>query len=128
MTRPDGLKAPGERLWDQVLDGLPDGWELDERELAVLELAARQADVLADLEEVVERDGPMATGSTGQDVVNPAVVEARQARLAIDRLLGKISLPVPEKDGETANSTRARAGARQRRVQDARRKARRGAA
>lgn len=124
---PEGLDDAGRALWQSIMGGLPDGWELDERESALLDLAARQADVVAELEAVVEREGTMTTGSTGQPVVHPAVAEARQGRLAIDRLLGKVALPAPEKDGaETSASERGRQAANARWGDEARRRARAG--
>ena len=99
MKPPKTLGAAGSDLWITIHAGLLDLWELDEREAAVLALACRQADVVADLETAVKSDGVMVKGSTGQPTVNPAIVEARQGRLAIDRMLGKIVLPQPEKAG-----------------------------
>src|SRR5437870_5362254 len=80
MTAPKGLGTTVRALWRSVANGLPEGWELDERERAILTLAARQADDLARLETAITRDGAMTTGSAGQPVVNAAITEARQAR------------------------------------------------
>lgn len=129
MKPPKALKAAGTNLWKTIHAGLPEGWELDEREAAVLALACRQADVVADLEAAVKSDGVMVKGSTGQPTVNPAVVEARQGRLAIDRMLGKIVLPQPEKaGGETSASELGRHAAQARWTRTRVRQARRGAA
>lgn len=111
MVAPDGLGDAGRRLWDSIAGGLPPDWRLDERECELLGLAARQADTLAALEALVEAEGLTTTGSTGQVVLHPAVAEARQARLSIDRLLGKIVMPAPEKSGETGSSAHARTAA-----------------
>jgi hypothetical protein len=56
----------------------------------------------------------MVEGSKGQPTLHPAISEARLGRQTIDRLLGKINLPAPEKagdDGEDAASQRARKAA-----------------
>lgn len=53
-----------------------------------MRLAARQADDLQRLEAAIKVDGVSVPGSAGQPVLNPCVQEARQARLAINRLLG----------------------------------------
>ena len=106
MKAPKGLREAGTAVWNSIYEGLPDNWELDEREAAVLELACRQADVVADLEAAVT-DGVMAKGSTGQVVVHPAIIEARQGRLAINRLLGQIVLPAAEKSGGETSGQRA---------------------
>lgn len=130
MTAPDGLDTAGVALWDAVLEDLPEGWELDSRELSVLELAARQADVVAALEAVVTEEGEMTTGSTGQPAVHPAIPEARQGRLAIDRLLGKIVMPAPESgsEGATGATTKAQRAADARWREQAIREARGGTA
>lgn len=121
---PAGLGEAGRELWASIMAGLPDSWEFDERESALLLLAAKQADVVANLEKVVEDDGLMATGSTGQPIVHPAIAEARQGRQAIERMLGKVTLPLPEKDGETSASGHGRQAANARWADEARRKAR----
>lgn len=100
---PAGLGNAGRALWRQIARALPDGWELDEREEAILRLAARQADDLSRLETAISKDGAMVLGSAGQPVVNPAITEARQGRLAIGRLLGTLALP----DGEAEKGTTA---------------------
>jgi hypothetical protein len=117
----------GQALIAAIEGGLPDSWELDEREEELLKLAAAQADVVHELEKLVERDGILTTGSTGQVVLHPGVAEARLGRLAIDRMLGKLSMPAPQKaEGESMASQRARKGgvakwARRDRVEERRR-------
>jgi hypothetical protein len=115
---PRGLRAPGKRLWRAISGDLL----LDERELALLEMAARQADDIAALEAEVRRDGVTATGSMGQPRVSGALAELRQARLAVARLLGQIDLP----NDETASdaSRRGQSAAQKRWASDTRRKVR----
>jgi phage terminase small subunit len=108
-STPKGLGNAGRALWRQIAGGMAEGWELDERELALLTLACRQRDDLSRLETVIGKEGVMATGSTGQPVVHPAVLEARQARLAINRLLGALELPDAD---ETPRSDAGRHGQR----------------
>src|SRR5215211_2823845 len=93
MAMPRGLGDRGKALWRSTMAGLPKGWELDERETQILTLAVRQADDLRRLEIAIRRDGAMVPGSQGQPVLNPAIGEARLARLAITRLLGELKLP-----------------------------------
>lgn len=120
MRAPAGLGSRGRALWASVWKGLPDGWELDEREVANLTLAARQADDVAALERAVKRDGRMVAGSAGQPRLHPAVIEIRQGRLAVARLLGELELPDAEEEPRTASSRRAQhaAQARYQRVAD----------
>jgi hypothetical protein len=116
-------------LWRSVTAGLPDDWELDERELAVLTLAARQADDVAALERALKRDGVTVAGSAGQLRVNPLVPEVRQARLATGRLLGQLSLPDEQAQPRTDAGRRGQKAAQARWAREAdKRERRRGAA
>jgi hypothetical protein len=68
-------------LVESITDGLPPGVELDEREQAILDLAARQADAVAGLEADVAERGIRVPGSRpGHEALNPALSEARQER------------------------------------------------
>src|SRR5829696_5871652 len=95
---PDGLEKAGRRLWR----GIVAEFELDSRELLVLEQAARQADAVA----AIEASGLVGPGSKGQMRLSPTVTELRQARLAVSRLLSDLELPAP--DEETGVSRRGR--------------------
>jgi hypothetical protein len=114
MKTPEHLSDAGATLWEAVTSGIPEGFELDDRETAQLDLAARQADDLARLEAVISEEGATAVGSTGQPVVHPAIGEARQGRLAISRLLGVLDLADEDGDVGTAASRRGRRAARAR--------------
>src|SRR5687767_14590908 len=88
----------GTGLIEAIRTGLPPGVELDEREEAILDLAARQArDVAAAEADIAER-GYLVPGSRGQQVVNPSVAEVRQGRLALGKLLGQLDLPESTRD------------------------------
>lgn len=128
MKAPSGLKPAGRALWRQISDDLPADWELDGRELRLLTLAARQVDDLAALERSIVKHGVMLTGAAGQTRLNAAVTEARQARLAIAKLVGQIALPDEDEAPRTEASRRAQHAANVRHDLDAQRKARRGAA
>ena len=93
---PAGLQKAGRSLWKAMAADVAQGWELDARDRAQLGSACRLADAAALLEEVVERDGVMAKGSTGQPVVHPALIELRQHRAAIAALLARVELAPPE--------------------------------
>jgi hypothetical protein len=114
MNPPRGLGSRGQDLWTSITQGLPDDWELDEREHQVLALASRQADDLALLEAEIETHGVTTTGSQGQVVIAPMVPEARQARLAISRLLNMLALPDVEDLPRSQASLRAERAARSR--------------
>ena len=103
-SAPEGLGEAGARLWRAVADD----FDLDARELDLLARACRQADDVARLEEVVAAEGVKSRGSTGQAVVSPFLVEARQGRAAVARLLAQLDLPDEAKE-EPASMAAARA-------------------
>jgi hypothetical protein len=87
------LGAAGTALVAAIKRELGDTYELDEREALLLDLAAHQADDVARLEADVRDRGTIVLGSTGQPVLNPAIAEGRQARLALTKIIGGIALP-----------------------------------
>ncbi len=105
---PVGLGADGEALWSRIVADLDDSWELDERELALLEEAAKTADELAVLGEALDREGMTVTGSRGQVVLHPAVGEIRQMRTLLLRLLGALELADPVEALKSATPEQAR--------------------
>lgn len=125
---PAGLKAAGRRVWTSILGGIAEGYELDERELLVLEVAARQADQNRALEDALAEAGVVVRGSAGQPRLNAVATELRQGRIALDKLLGSIGLP-DEDAGErlTERGRRAKHAADSRWAAHRQREARRGA-
>lgn len=105
---PAGIGRPGQRLWKAILGDLAPEWELDARELHLLERAARCADELAKLEKVLDRDGLTVEGSRGQVVAHPALTEARQLRLVQLRLLAAIEMADPKAAIRSATPAQAR--------------------
>lgn len=110
---PGGLAASGKRLWKAIWLDLDEGWELDSREVELLERACATADHIALLEGVVARDGVTAAGSKGQVVAHPALLELRQQKLALLRLLGALELvdPAVARGRATPAAQRARRAA-----------------
>lgn len=114
---PSGLGAAGRTVWRAVVDDLTAvgdddaTWELDGRERLILENAARQADLNAKLEAVIEEDGIVVAGSTGQRRLNAAATELRQGRVAVGKLLGELALPGEDGRVATARQKRARGAA-----------------
>lgn len=105
---PEGLRTAGKRLWRDIHRQLVEEAELTERETAILLQACKQADDLARLEEAVESGGVEVPGSMGQTRLNPALIELRQGRIVLMRLLGELDLSEPEEPADTARSQRAR--------------------
>ncbi|WP_158887915.1 terminase [Amycolatopsis anabasis] len=88
-TLPNGTGgATGRRLWKSVVDE----YELDEHELALLVEAVRTVDALSALDADVQRMGVLVESPQGRKA-NPALVEARQQRIALARLLAALRLP-----------------------------------
>ena len=91
---PSGLGRPGRALWRSIAGP----YELKPDELRMLEDACRTADLVARLEDAAAQDGPIAAGSMGQPVINPALPELRQQRALLARLLADLALPFPDED------------------------------
>jgi hypothetical protein len=79
-------------LVEAIQKGLPASHEWDERELALLELAGRQAADIDRLEADIAKRGVRVPGRGG-DVLNQAFCEVRQGRVALARILGQIDIP-----------------------------------
>ena len=92
---PSGTRAAGKRLWKAVLDE----YELEEHELLLLREAVRTTDTLDALELLVQAQGAVVTSPQGEKA-NPALVEARQQRIALARLLAALRLPAGEEGAE----------------------------
>jgi len=78
---PDGLEKAGKRIWSAILSEFC----LDERELLVLEQAARQADNVAALEAEIADSGLVSRGSSGQMRLSTVVVECRSVGRRVSR-------------------------------------------
>ena len=95
---PVGAKAAGKRLWRSILAD----YELEEHEAALLREMVRTVDRLDELHALVERDGVMVAGR-----LHPAMVEARQLRIALARLAAALRLPAgDEESGDAKPGTR----------------------
>jgi hypothetical protein len=77
-----------------------EAFELDEHELALLRQAARTADLCDALQAIVDVEGPIVDGRA-----HPAVVELRQQRIVLARLI--VALRVPLGDQEDAATSAA---------------------
>lgn len=89
---PKGTSASGRELWRQVIGR----FELDAHEVGLLREAVRTLTDLDALADVIAREGVMLPDGR----VHPAVVEARQQRIAAARLIAALRLPEdPADDG-----------------------------
>jgi len=104
---PTGTGAAGRRLWLSVVTD----YDLDEHERAVLVEAVRTVDVLDELDAAVRSEGAIVDGPQGSRA-NPAVVEARQQRVVLARLIAALRMPSGEAGDEQANARPRRRGPR----------------
>ena len=130
---PSGLNKPGRVLWErfttQTVDREVRGelhrfrFELDPRELTLLEAACRQADDVARLERHLRKSGLTTSGSMGQTRLAAAVAEVRQGRLALQRLVDALPVAPSEDDAPavTGASRRAQKAAESRWAREGRR-------
>lgn len=99
-----GTGPSGRALWADILGK----YELDQHELALLREAVRTVDDLDALAAVVAAEG-MTVGNR----VHPALVESRQLRIALARLLGALRLPAGDEDDQApGRRPQRRVGAR----------------
>jgi hypothetical protein len=75
-----------------IRTSLPSSHEWTERDVALLELAERQARDIDRLEADIEERGARVPGRGGE-VLNQSFGEVRQARVALGRLLGLVAIP-----------------------------------
>jgi hypothetical protein len=78
-----------------VCAGVADDWELDAKDLALLEIAARTADTVGELEAVIAQDGNIIEGSQGQKRLHQAVPALTAARALQARVVAQIELVAP---------------------------------
>jgi hypothetical protein len=81
---PKGAGPSGKALWRDILGK----FELEEHEMALLREAVRTVDDLDGLAAVVARDGRTVGAK-----VHPALVESRQLRLVLARVLAALRMP-----------------------------------
>lgn len=105
---PAGTGPSGRKLWRAVVGD----WHLEEHELVLLREAVRTVDLLDALAAIVATDGPVIVAKSGPRA-HPALVEARQLKIALARLLAALRLP-DGADGDESAGRRAqrRVGAR----------------
>jgi len=88
---PAGLKAAGRALWRAVLAD----YELAEHERRLLVEACRTVDLCADLQALVDAQGPVL-GTAEHPKAHPAAVELRQHRIVLARLIAALRIPLDD--------------------------------
>lgn len=90
---PAGLKPAGRKLWRSITTD----YELGEHELSILLEAARTVDALSELEKIVREEG--VTNVSPQGVrAHPALVEARQQRVTLAKLVASLRIPMEDEE------------------------------
>jgi hypothetical protein len=97
---PSGAGPAGRRLWRAVLTE----FELAEHEMSLLRQAVRVADACEELQKLIDDEGPMLRTQHGDVKPHPALVELRQQRIVLARLI--VALRVPLGDQEEAAPAR----------------------
>ncbi|MFI7678976.1 hypothetical protein [Actinophytocola sp. NPDC049390] len=114
---PRGLGKAGKKLWQDITH-VDNGWDLRPDELRVLEDAAKMADLVDRLENVVaglSDDELTVNGSRNQPVAHPLIAELRQGRATLATLLRQLRLteedetPTRTADGPREPMSRAEA-------------------
>ncbi|WP_200936357.1 hypothetical protein [Marmoricola sp. Leaf446] len=93
MEAPPGLGARGRDLWRAVAGD----YELGVHERIILAEACRTTDLLDKLESLVVSNGLTVEGPQGMKA-NPAVVEVRQQRITLARLVAALRIPAEAPD------------------------------
>jgi hypothetical protein len=91
---PADLAESGDRLWRSVADE----YELDVHEQLLLLEACRCADRLDRLAAEAAAGAVTVTNFKGDQVANPAMVEARQQAIVLSRLIASLRMPSGEED------------------------------
>ena len=94
---PKGLGTAGRRLWRAVVDE----YDLSEQELTLLRQAACTADLADRLQTVVDEEGPMVSAKDDGTRAHPALVELRQQRITLARLLVALRVPIGDEEDRT---------------------------
>jgi hypothetical protein len=105
---PQGLDAPGRKLWRSVVSA----YALRADELFVLESACSCADLVAKLAKAMEGQPLVVRGSMGQEREHPLLSEQRQQRALLTRTLAQLKLPDLEPGGVAAEAQRRSVAAR----------------
>lgn len=93
---PAYLKTKGTQVWKAVTSD----YVLRDDEKVLLEQICREADLVQELTAELRKLPLMMTGSMGQDVVNPLLMEIRHHRSLLADLHKKLALPDLDKSAD----------------------------
>lgn len=89
MNAPDNAGSAGVALWDSITGA----FDLEPHELSVLAQVIKVADRIAALDAVVDEQGVVCDDPKRGSVAHPALVESRQQRVTLARMLTALRLP-----------------------------------
>lgn len=99
---PTGLSASARKMWSDVMSQ----FDLDDHEVILLHEACRSLTLIDALDAISRREGPILKHpKTGVPTTNPAVIEARNQRVVLTRIIATLGL---SEDGRAANRNRTR--------------------
>ena len=106
-------QTPGERLVAEILAEMAESQIIpDSKESALLDAARTMVDRMAQLDNIVTRDGPILVSATGTQRAHPALIEYRQLAGTLPRMLAGIvigdSSSGPPKDATKQRAANAR--------------------
>lgn len=104
LDTPSGLQWSGRRLWEATVSE----YELTQHETSLLLQACRTVDTLDLLQAHIDVDGPVLDSPTVR--THPALVELRQQRICLARLLAALGLPTGLSEGGTTTQRRSTRG------------------
>jgi hypothetical protein len=111
MRTPTGLGPEGKKLFHQVTKTFD--FEGEPGKIELLTQAAKVVDVIAELDDHAAEAPLTVKGSTGQQVIQPTLAEARFQRGLLAQLLGRLGLPDTDEaaaeKAEKLSQTRRRA-------------------
>ncbi len=93
LKPPPGTGKNGAVLWRDILAS----YDLEQHELQLLREAVRTVDLIDALTALVATEGVVVTSPQG-DKPHPGVVEGRQQRIVLARLLAALRLPAGEEE------------------------------
>jgi CheY-like chemotaxis protein len=91
LKPPTQLRKAGKALWVELTEKYDD---FSPHEMALLVQACQVSDRLAELNELVDREGATVHAAVSGDLrAHPALIEARQQQITLARLLAAMRLP-----------------------------------
>jgi hypothetical protein len=86
-------------------------YDFDPHETDLVVEVCRTLDTIEDLSTQIDADGTMITGSTGQQILHPAIGERRQEQASYGRLVQMLNLPAADGGVGLQRADSARASA-----------------